>query len=117
MEKPIFDHFFKTEESKRDFLMGMHGFGLLSSPRVVGAFDLSRFRHLVELGGATGHLAMAACERYPQLRATVFDLPAAIEFAREFVAQSPSDRIELTAGDFFGDPLPEADLYRTGRWT
>ena len=29
--------------------MGMHGFGLLSSPQVVAAFDLSRFGHLVDL--------------------------------------------------------------------
>ena len=42
------------------FLQGMHGLGLGSSPKVVEAFDLSRFRRLVDLGGATGHLAIAA---------------------------------------------------------
>src|SRR5581483_10900980 len=56
-EGPIFSHFFRTEESKREFLMGMHGQGLLSSPHVVEAFDLSGFRTFVDLGGATGHLA------------------------------------------------------------
>jgi Dimerisation domain/O-methyltransferase domain len=56
----LFDHFFRTEESRREFIAGMHGFGLISSPRVVEAFDLSRFRRLVDLGGATGHLAVAA---------------------------------------------------------
>lgn len=74
---PIFSHFFKTEEAKREFLMGMHGFGLISSPHVVSAFDLSDFHCFVDLGGATGHLAIAACERYPNLRAVVFDLPDA----------------------------------------
>src|SRR5256885_2177695 len=44
----IFAHFFKTEDSKRDFLMGMHGMGMLSSPLVVRAFDLGKFQHLVE---------------------------------------------------------------------
>ncbi|MBZ5603623.1 MAG: homocysteine methyltransferase, partial [Acidobacteriia bacterium] len=67
LEGGIFTHFFKTEEAKRDFLMGMHGFGMLSSPKVVAAHDLSRFHHLVDLGGATGHLALAARERYPNL--------------------------------------------------
>ena len=57
----------------------------VASPRVVAAFDLSRFRRLVDLGGATGHLAVAACERYPGLRATVFELPRVISFAREQV--------------------------------
>lgn len=116
MDGPIFDHFFQSEESKREFLAGMHGYGLLSSPKVVAAFDLGRFRRLVDLGGATGHLAAAACGRYPKLRAAVLDLPAAVEVAREYVGRSPyANRIELIAGDFFRDPLPEADLFSLGR--
>lgn len=107
----IFSHFFKTEESKREFLLGMHGLGRISSPTMVAAFDLSRFRKLVDLGGATGHLALAAAERYPSLQAAVFDLPAVAPMAREFAA----GRIEVISGDFFADPLPEADLYSLGR--
>jgi acetylserotonin N-methyltransferase len=115
-EGPIFSHFFKTEEDKREFLMGMHGFGLISSPYVVSAFDLSRFSRLADLGGATGHLAIAACRRYPKLSAVVFDLPEAIPLAREIVgAADVAERIEIRGGDFFADPLPEADLYAVGR--
>ena len=40
---PLFDQFFSNPEKMRTFLLGMHGFGVLSSPRVVAAFDLSRF--------------------------------------------------------------------------
>ncbi len=69
LEGPIFSAFFRTDEAMRDFLMGMHGFGMLTSAKVVSAFDLSRFHRLVDLGGATGHLAIAACERYAELRA------------------------------------------------
>ena len=122
IEGPIFSGFFRTEEAMRDFLMGMHGFGMLTSPVLASAFDLSRFQRLVDLGGATGHLAIAACERYRELRAVVFDLPRATALAREQVANSPaSGRIEVMAGDFFEDELPEADLYYLGRilhdWT
>ena len=121
-EGPIFSSFFKTEAAMREFLMGMHGQGLLSSPQVVAAFDLSRFRRLVDLGGATGHLTIAACERYPELHGVVFDLPETGALAREIVGTSPaSDRIELIAGDFFVDNLPEGDIYALGRilhdWT
>jgi acetylserotonin O-methyltransferase len=119
---PIFSHFFRNDESKREFLMGMHGYGLISSPRIVEAINLSRYRRLVDLGGATGHLAIAACERYETLRAVVFDLPDAVPLAREVVATSPAaQRIEVISGDFFVDPLPEGDLYSLGRilhdWT
>ena len=101
---------------KREFLLGMHGFGVISSPHVVAAFDLSRFGHLVDLGGATGHLAIAACERYPQLRGTVFDLADAVPLATEVVGgSSVADRIDVMAGDFFVDNLPRGDIYCLGR--
>jgi acetylserotonin O-methyltransferase len=113
---PIFASFFKTDEAMREFLMGMHGFGMLTSPAIVGAVDLSRFRQLVDLGGATGHFAIAACHRYSELRATVFDLPMAVGLAKEITAASGvSDRIEVVGGDFFVDPLPAGDLYSLGR--
>jgi acetylserotonin O-methyltransferase len=103
-EGGVFSGFFRTEESKREFLKGMHGFGRISSPAVAAAFDLGHFQRLIDLGGASGHLAEAVRERYPQMRAQVFDLPE--------VAKLYPDTI---AGDFFTDPLPEADLYSLGR--
>jgi acetylserotonin N-methyltransferase len=113
----LFTHFFRTPEAQRNFLMGMHGFGMISSPAVIGAFDLSRFTSFVDLGGATGHLALAARERYPGMKATLFDLPSVIEVAKEHVG----DRVSLIAGDFFVDPLPDGELYAVGRilhdWT
>ncbi|HKE25476.1 MAG TPA: class I SAM-dependent methyltransferase [Bryobacteraceae bacterium] len=106
----IFSGFFRTEAAMRDFLQGMHGFGMLTSPRVVEAFDLSRFRTIVDLGGATGHLAMAACERYPDMRGVVFDLPQVVA-----MVGTSHGRVEFRAGDFFEDELPEGDLYAMGR--
>jgi acetylserotonin N-methyltransferase len=119
---PIFSHFFKDEETKREFLIGMHGFGLVSSPHVARAFDLSGYHTLVDLGGATGHLAIAACERWPNLNAVVFDLPDAVPLAEEIVRQSAvKDRVQIVAGDFFSDPLPAGDVFALGRivhdWT
>jgi acetylserotonin N-methyltransferase len=113
---PIFDQFFRTEEEMRTFIKGMHDTGVLSSPAVVRAFDLSRFHRFADLGGGTGHLAIAACEAYPDLQGVVFDLERVIPAARQMVAQSPAaDRITCIAGDFFEGELPEADLYALGR--
>jgi len=111
-----FQELFATEEGRLNFLAGMHGMGLLSSPEVVAALDLSGFRRLCDLGGATGHLAIAACRRYPALRATVMDLPEVVPEARRCVADAGlAGRIAVSEGDFFRDPLPEADLYALGR--
>lgn len=116
-EGGIFDHFFRSDEAKQTFLQGMHGLGMLSSPKVVEAFPLSQFRRMIDLGGATGHLAIAACERYPDLRAVVFDLPEVIEVARVHAMRSrtAAERVEVMAGDFFQDELPEGDLFALGR--
>ncbi|MCC7086146.1 MAG: homocysteine methyltransferase [Pirellulales bacterium] len=115
-EGGIFSHLFCNENAKREFLMGMHGFGMINSPLVVGAFDLSRFQTFCDLGGATGHMAIAACERYPNLQAIVFDLPEALPLANEIVgASSVADRIRLMGGDFFTDALPACDLIGLGR--
>lgn len=112
----IFDHFFRTPEAKQTFLHGMHGLGVLSSPKLVAAFSLSGFRRMVDLGGGSGHLAIAACEKYPELHATVFDLPEVMETARSYISQSAAaSRVSVTPGDFFRDELPEADLFAMGR--
>jgi acetylserotonin N-methyltransferase len=112
----IFDHFFQTEDSMRTFLEGMHGLGLLSSPGVIEAFDLSNFHRLIDLGGATGHLAVAACDRYPNLQAIVFDLPRVIDIVSADIRGSgAASRIEWVAGDFFRDELPPADLFAISR--
>jgi acetylserotonin O-methyltransferase len=116
LDGPLFDHFFRTPEARRTFLSGMHGYGRLSSPHIVRLFNLNRFRRLVDLGGGTGHLAIAACERYGLLEAAILELPAAAEVAREHIAASPAAaRLEVVEGDFFRNPLPEADLYALGR--
>jgi acetylserotonin O-methyltransferase len=116
LDGPIFSAFFRSDEAMRDFVRGMHGFGMLTSPKVAAAFDLSRFHTVVDLGGATGHLTIALCERNRHLRGVVFDLERVTAMAREQVALSSArDRIAVQAGDFFQDELPAADLYAVGR--
>jgi acetylserotonin N-methyltransferase len=116
IEGAIFGGFYRTDDAMRSFLRGMHGFGMLTSPAVVSAFDLSRFRRMVDLGGGTGHLAIAACQRYAELRAVVFDLPRVTAIAREYIARCGLEgRVSTHDGDFFADRIPPADLYSVGR--
>ncbi len=112
----LFDYYYRDPVATANFVRAMNGFGLLCSPGIVRAFDLSRFHHLADLGGATGHLAIAACEAYPDMRATVLDLKHIERFAREHISNSSvSGRVTFIAADFFADLLPEADLYSLGR--
>ncbi|MBV8553841.1 MAG: hypothetical protein JOY54_21275 [Acidobacteriaceae bacterium] len=112
----LFDYYYRDPAATANFVRAMNGFGQLASPLIVRAFDLSRFTHLADLGGATGHLAIAACEAYPNMRATVLDLPRVEPLAREYIATSSvAERVSFVTADFFADPLPPADLYSLGR--
>lgn len=115
-DKPIFEHFFSTPEKMRTFTTGMHGLGLTTSPAVVSAFDLSGFHTLADLGAATGHLVIAACETWTNLRGIAFDLARVLPLAEEHIAAlTARNRIATCPGDFFSGELPPADLYALGR--
>jgi acetylserotonin N-methyltransferase len=99
------------QDINRDFNAGMHGLGMISSPAVAEAFDLSGFRRLVDLGGSTGHLALAIGTRYPDMSLAVFDLPHVIPVAARYT----QGRVALQPGDLFTSALPPADLYALGK--
>lgn len=91
----------------------MHSFAALSAPAVVKAFDLSSATSLLDLGGATGAIARAACESYPGLcTAVVVDLPHVVVDAEVHFAPSPGGpcdgRLRWLAADLFTeqDKLP-----------
>lgn len=67
---------------------------------------------VVDVGGNTGALVEALLVAYPGLRATLVDLPAFADVARErFAAAGLSERAEALGRNFF-DPLPAgADAY------
>jgi demethylspheroidene O-methyltransferase len=76
------------------------------------AYDVSGHRKLMDVGGGEGVFLVAAAERAPALRLTLFDLPAVAERARaRFAAAGLAERAESVGGDFLRDPLPGgADL-------
>ena len=70
------------------------------------------FRHLLDVGGASGTWTIAFLRSQPDVVATLFDLEHVIPLAEQRVADAGlSDRVRLVGGDFLTDPLPHgADL-------
>jgi len=63
-------------------------------------------RRLLDVGGGHGLHAIKFCRRYPQLSATVFDLPQALEVAREVIAaEAMGERVSVQEGSFWEDDL------------
>jgi SAM-dependent methyltransferase len=65
-------------------------------------------RTLVDVAGGHGGFAMAMCRRYPELRATVVDLPPSAAVGHAVVEeQGFADRVEFREGDVFEVGLGE----------
>lgn len=63
-------------------------------------------RSLIDLGGSHGLYAIAFCRRHPALRATVFDLPTALDMAVENAfAAGLGGRVTVRRGDMMVDDL------------
>jgi 2-polyprenyl-3-methyl-5-hydroxy-6-metoxy-1,4-benzoquinol methylase len=92
----------------RHFELAMYDLARISAPAVAEALDLPPDRplRLLDVGGGHGGYSMALAHRYPHLTATVFELPAAAEVAREIIqAEGMSDRVTVRAGDFQQEAL------------
>jgi len=69
--------------------------------------DFSRYRDYADIGGNSGEFALQICKRYPQIRATVVDLPLVCDIGRKHVSFAPeSSRITFLKGDALAMELP-----------
>ncbi|MBN1104684.1 MAG: methyltransferase domain-containing protein [Deltaproteobacteria bacterium] len=94
------------EEEIESFLMGMFNQAMGFAPRLARELDLSGRHRLLDLGGGPGTYAIHFCLANPGLRACVFDLPAAREFALKAAKRfGVRDRIDFTPGNYHVDHL------------
>ncbi|GGM12306.1 MULTISPECIES: methyltransferase [Micromonospora] len=69
------------------------------------AYDFGGHRRLLDVGGGAGAFPVALCGRFPELTATIFDLPHVCAIAETKIASAGlTDRIGTTAGNFLTDP-------------
>ncbi|MGA1274122.1 MAG: methyltransferase, partial [Burkholderiaceae bacterium] len=84
----------------------------LVAEQVLAAYDFSKHRCLLDMGGGQGAFLSAVAKAHPQLRLMLFDLPAVVQKARNVLAdQGLGGRMTFHGGSFFSDPVPTgADL-------
>jgi len=96
-----------TEEMARKYHEATYSVGLGAGYRFAREVDMSRRSLLLDLGGGSGCYCIAAVQKYPQLKAIVFDFEPVCKVTREFIAQwGLEDRISTHPGDFTRDPFP-----------
>jgi precorrin-6B methylase 2 len=100
-------HVFETDpELGGNVLTVLDRIGRQSGPELARRLKLNGPVRLLDLGGGAGTNAIAFCEVYPDLTATVFDLPATLRLTEKTVNERGlASRITLVAGDFNRDSL------------
>jgi hypothetical protein len=83
------------------FIRAMHEFASSGEAQLLAdCVDLPGSRHLLDLGGGPGTYAVSFCMKYPNLQATVFDLPETEPIFHEVMdSYGMADRVEFLAGD------------------
>jgi len=90
----------------RNFILSMAHREKQNIQSVLKKINLNGCHYLLDLGGGPGLFAAAFAEKYPQLRATIFDTPDTAPLARQFIRKSPAkNRLHFVGGDFLIDPI------------
>lgn len=97
-----------SEEEQQIFSAGVEALTAGPAAALAAGYDWSRHRRVLDLGGGTGSYLLAVRARQPHLAATLFELPTVAPVARRRLdAETAGQEIEVVAGDFFDDELPE----------
>jgi hypothetical protein len=93
------------------FVRMMDGLTEVLGAELVKAFDWSRYRTVLDLGGCRGNLVAQLLAAAPGLTGHVLDRPQLAPFFDEYLAdRGLTDRATFHSGDFFRDPLPAAEV-------
>ncbi|MGQ0793300.1 MAG: methyltransferase [Deltaproteobacteria bacterium] len=96
--KELYSH---DEAEFKTFARGMHEIAREASRAILKSVDISSRRRMLDVGGGAGTYSLEWAKRYPLLRAMVFDLPKALDVAREYIKKYDlEDRVSCIAGDF-----------------
>jgi predicted O-methyltransferase YrrM len=106
-QRSVDRHVFETDpELGSNVLAVLHRIGQASGPEFAKRLQLSGAPRLLDLGGGAGTNAIAFCHVYPELTATVFDLPSTLKLTERTVQEAGLEsRITLLPGDFNADGL------------
>lgn len=109
---PPWDFFARNPENARVFDQGMTNVNGLVNAAVLAAYDFSKIKRLVDVGGGQGSLMASILKANSHLHGIVFDVPHVAEGTKRLIeAEGLSGRCEVVAGSFF-ETVPEGgDAY------
>lgn len=113
--EPLFAKLYSAPERLEQFMNAMAGVSAGNFKALAEKFDFSRYKTLVDAGGATGQLSCMVAAANAHMQCTSADLPAVEPIAKNYIERAGlSDRVNTAVVDFFADPLPKADVITMG---
>ena len=114
-QKGMFEELYADLPKLEQFMGAMTGLSRINFEAFADRFDFSKFQALCDIGGATGLLSIEAARKHSHLQCISFDLPPVEAIARKHIATAGlKQRVRTASGDFFKDPLPQADIITMG---
>jgi len=114
-DQNLFEALYADPQRLEAFLEAMIGIQSGAFTALAQTFDFTPYKTLCDIGGATGILSILVAQHNPHLTCTSFDLPAVEPVAKKWIEKFDlSHRIQTQNGDFFKDPLPQADVITMG---
>lgn len=106
-ERPIYEYLRERPEVGQALSRYMKAMAKMSAPGVIQALALPQgARRLLDLGGSHGLYSIALCQKYPNLRATVFDMPVALSETMSAATDAGlAGRISIAEGDYLKDDI------------
>lgn len=114
--KPVWQYYAENPKIARTFNDSMTGLTRTVEDAVVGSYDFSAFRKVVDIGGGHGSFLASILKANPTAEGVIFDAPQVIEGAEaRFRQQGVEGRCAAVGGDFFEQVPSGGDLY-TLKW-
>lgn len=111
----MFGALYADPERLRGFLAAMTGVSMGSARAIAAKFPWKRYKTFVDVGTAQGCVPVQVALAHKHLWGTGFDLPLVGPIYEEYVSSFRLDaRLKFQAGNFFRDPLPQADVLIMG---
>lgn len=91
-------------EQTKAFIAAMHKNASFRAQMIVSQIDLEGVKHVLDLGGGSGAYTIAFLQNKPDIKATLFDVPAVIPLSKGYVAEANlSSRVRFMEGDMISD--------------
>ncbi|MEK6475933.1 class I SAM-dependent methyltransferase [Catalinimonas sp. 4WD22] len=108
--EPADMHQILSEEEWEIYQKGMRSMAKVSAWEVAKRTPIpKRANYLLDVGGAHGYYSVALCQKYPDLKATILDLPEAIKYAGPLLSEeNMAHKVKHQAGNVLTIDLGEA---------